>query len=145
MKEDISSDYEEPLIDNNEKNKKKGKNNEDIKGNKIIENKDNFDDINSDNFSKELKDKSIYISIYNYKDFLILLSLFMCSSLNFNYLYLPFLLLGLLYLLLILNNKNEQKMIKNTFEIVFFIYSSLLLIFKIIIIFLINNENSIIL
>jgi hypothetical protein len=59
--------------------------------------------------SEEEKDKSKYIALYNCKDFLIMLSLLMCPSFNFNYLYLPILLIGFYYIKLILKNTNKKK------------------------------------
>ena len=102
---------------------------------------ENYSYTYSSTFSEEEKDKSYYPTIHNCKDFLIILSLIFCSSFNFNYLYLPLLLIGFLYMQLILKNTMEQRRKKSTFETIIFIYSFLLLIFKIVIIILVHKEN----
>ena len=96
-------------------------------------------------FSEEEIDKTNYIKYHNFKDFLIMLSLLMCSSFNFNYPYLLFLIIGFYYIKLILNNKMVHKRRKSTFEAFIFVYSFLLLIFKIVIIILTKNDNNVIL
>ena len=94
--------------------------------------------------SEEEKDRSKYITFHNCKDFLIMLSLLMCPSFNFNYLYLPILLIGFYYIKLILKNTNEQKRKKTSFETIILVYSFLLIIFKVIIIALAKKKyNSI--
>ena len=95
----------------------------------------------SSSYSEGEKDKSNYIIIHNSKDFLIMFSLLFCSSFNFNYLYLPLLLIGFFYMKLILKNTLEQRRKKKTYEAIIIIYSFLLLIFKIIIIVLVYKDN----
>ena len=90
---------------------------------------------------EEEKDKSNYPTIHNCKDFLIMLSLLMCPSFNFNYLYLPLILIGFYYIKFVLKNKMEERRKKSSFETIIFVYSFLLLIFKIIIIILITKKN----
>ena len=102
---------------------------------------ENYSYTYSSSFSEEEKDKSYYITIHNCKDFLIMLSLLFCSSFNFNYLYLPLILIGFLYMKFILKNTMEQRRKKSTFETIIFIYSFLLLVFKIIIIILVHRKN----
>ena len=103
---------------------------------------DNYSLTHTSSFSEEEKDKSINISMYNFKDFIIMLSLIMCPSFNFNYLYLPLLLIGCFYNKLILNNTMDRKRKKSTFETIILIYSFLLLVFKIIFIILSKNKKS---
>ena len=90
---------------------------------------------------EEEEDKSNYPTIHNCKDFLIMLSLLMCPSFNFNYLYLPLILIGFYYFKFVLKNKMEERRKKSTFETIIFVYSLLLLIFKIVIIILITKKN----
>ena len=95
----------------------------------------------SSTFYEKEKDKSYYPIIHNCKDFLIMLSLLMCSSFNFNYLYLPLLLIGFYYIKFLLKNEMEERRKKSNFEAIIFIYCLLLLIYKIIIIILITKKN----
>ena len=96
---------------------------------------------NSSTYLEEDKDKSIYASIHNCKDFLMMLSLLVCPSFNFNYLYLPPLLIGFIYIRFILKNEMVFRRRKSHFEAAVFIYSAILLIFKLIIIILATKEN----
>ena len=75
------------------------------------------------------------------KDYLIFFFLFLSSSLNFNYLSLPFIIIGLLYLSCIGNFKFRAMRFKYFAEIFVIGYSSYLLLFKIIIYSLIKNDN----
>ena len=92
-------------------------------------------------FTEEEKDKSTYVYIHNFKDFLMMLSLLICPSFNFNYLYLPLLIIGVIYIRYILRNTMVYRRRKSHFEAIVFIYGVLLLIFKIIIIILAMKEN----
>ena len=96
---------------------------------------------NSSTYIEEDKDKSIYVSIHNCKDFLMMLSLLVCPSFNFNYLYLPLLLIGFIYIRFILKNEMVFRRRKSHFEAAVFIYSAILLIFKVVIIILATKEN----
>ena len=81
------------------------------------------------------------ITLYIIKDFLMMLILLLSSSLNFNYLYFPFILVGLIYNCLILENKSNSRRIKFILEIIIFIYSFLLIAFKTLSLFMVSNEN----
>ena len=70
------------------------------------------------------------ILLYTIKDFIIMFILLLSSSFNFNYLYLPFILIGLSYNCLILENKEKSRKNKLVLEIITFIYSFLLLILR---------------
>ena len=83
----------------------------------------------------------IDIFIYNVKDFIMMFFLLLSSSINFNYLYIPFIIIGLLYYCLILENKSKARRKKFILEIIVFIYSILLIIFKIVALTLINGGN----
>ena len=88
---------------------------------------------------KEINYKDIVL--YNIKDFLLMFGLLMASSFNFNYLYYPFLICGLLYSLLIYNNNEAQRKRKFIYNLIILIYSSLMLIFGIVIIILFSKKN----
>ena len=75
------------------------------------------------------------------KDYLIFFFLFLSSSFNCNYLFLPFIFVGTLYLSCIGNFKFRLMRLKYFLEIFTAGYSSYLLLFKIIIYTLIKNEN----
>ena len=79
-------------------------------------------------------DPDKYIALYNFKDFLLMLGLLITSSFNFNFLYIPFLLSGILYSIFIYNNRSKQRKFKSIFNLIILIYSSLNLIFEIVII-----------
>ena len=75
------------------------------------------------------------------KDYLIFFFLFLSSSFNCNYLFLPFIFVGTFYLSCIGNFKFRLMRLKYFLEIFTAGYSSYLLLFKIIIYTLIKNEN----
>ena len=147
MREDLLSEFKErenntlfDSFDNNEINTQKKETNDDDfvrksrEGSKYSFYTDTISSSYTKSFSylEEQKDKSIYISLYNFKDFLILLSLLICPAFNFNYLYIPFLIIAFIYMTKILKNTMEQKRIKSKIEAIIFIYSILLIAFKII-------------
>ena len=155
MREDLLSEFKErenntlfDSFDNNEINtQKKEIIDEDLvrksrEGSKYSYFTDTYSNSYSKSFTypEEQKDKSIYISFYNFKDFLILLSLLICPAFNFNYLYLPFIIIAFIYMTKILKNTMEQKRIKSKIEAIIFIYSILLIAFKIITIILKNKS-----
>lgn len=92
-------------------------------------------------FDKIDESMNFDITLYIIKDFLMMLILLLSSSFNFNYLYLPFILVGLMYNCLILENKSNSRRTKFILEIIIFIYSFLLLVFKILSLILISNNN----
>jgi hypothetical protein len=63
------------------------------------------------------------------------------SSLNFSYLYLPFIFFGTIFKFLIGNNTDFSKSLKYLLEIISLVYSILLAAFKIVSLILIENEN----
>ena len=75
------------------------------------------------------------------KDYFLFFILFLSSSFNFNYLFLPFILIGTLYLTCIGNFKYKPMRLKYFIEIFVIGYSSYLLLFKVIIYSLIKNED----
>ena len=88
------------------------------------------------------EDKSNSIFIYNCKDFIYFWGLLMASSFNFNFLYYPYFILGLFYILLINNNYPAYRDIKSIINIIVFIYTLLLLIFDIVMIILSAKDSS---
>ena len=91
---------------------------------------------------KENKDK--YINLYNFKDYLMMLSLLLSSSFNFNLLYFPFIILGIFYSFLIYNNKQSKRDIKFILTIISLVYSILQIIFGIVVIILSKRKIDII-
>ena len=75
------------------------------------------------------------------KDYIIFFFLFLSSSLNFNYFFLPFIFIGGIYLSCIGNFKYRPMRLKYLLEIFVIGYASYLLLFKIIVFSLIKNEN----
>ena len=80
------------------------------------------------------------ILIYNIKDHLMMIFLLLSSSMNFNLLYIPFIIIGISYIFLLFNNNSNSRGTKLKIEIVCLIYCILLLIFKIVIVGIIDNE-----
>ena len=110
---------------NNEEDKSPLEDKSEIKENLIEENKQLIslsEKINSEEVTendKEEEEDSIikidpdkYIALYNFKDFLLMLGLLITSSFNFNFLYIPFLLSGILYSIFIYNNRSKQRKFK---------------------------------
>ena len=139
----------EDVLQNNQPERNFDKNNSfneslkerDNQGSFISDYYDNYTYSYSSSYSEEEKDKSKYIYIHNFKDFLIMFSLLICSSFNFSYLYLPLLLIGFYYIKYIMRNTMLHRRKKSSFETIIFIYSILLLIFKIVIIILALKKN----
>ena len=75
------------------------------------------------------------------KDYLVFFFMFLSSSLNFNYLFLPFIFIGAIYLSCIGNFRFRPMRLKYFLEIFVIGYASYLLLFKIIVYSLIRNEN----
>ena len=112
----------------------------------LIKEEDN-QELNKINLNQEKDDKEKLKEIrhsyyYNIKDYLFFFSLMICSSMNFSYLYIPFIILGFILQFLIGNNSINSKSIKYFFELASMIYSILLIIIKIIFLSLVNNDNS---
>ena len=88
------------------------------------------------------KAKELYqIYLYNLKDHIFFFSLLLSSSLNFSYLYLPLILIGLSYIFLLGYNTQCCKTLKLVFECIALIYSVILIAFKLVCIAFIKNEN----
>ena len=85
---------------------------------------------------KELAKKIKNIKYYNFKDYFLLFMLFMASSLNFNFLSLYYIVVGIVYLILSENLNNKSKKIKYLSEIFTIGYASYTLIFKLVIVIL---------
>lgn len=75
------------------------------------------------------------------KDYIFFFFLLISSSFNYNYLFLPFIVIAMIYLMCIENLNWRQMKIKYYLEIFTIGYASYLLLFKIIIFFLIKNED----
>ena len=89
------------------------------------------------------KSKEIHNSyLYNIKDYIFCFGILLTSSINFSYLYLPYVLFGIIYIFLIRTNNYSSKKLKFVIEIIFFIYSILLTIFKVVCLILIKKDNS---
>ena len=90
---------------------------------------------------KKIRERELYkklnkLKYYNNKDYFMLFILFMASSLNFNFLSLLYILIGLIYVLLIENLNEKPKKIKYFMEIFIIGYATYTLLFKIIIVIL---------
>ena len=99
----------------------------------------------SSNDDREYKEKLIEIrhsSFYNLKDYLFFFSLMLSSSMNFSYLYFPYIIIGIILQFLIGKNSITSKSIKYLFELSSLIYSTILIIIKIICLLLIYSENT---
>ena len=97
---------------------------------------DSIEQIDKKNNKKKRK-----ILIYNIKDHLMMIFLLLSSTMNFSILYLPLIVIGILYILLLLNHNNDIKRIKLKIEIGCLIYSILLIITKLALIGMIDNGN----
>ena len=95
------------------------------------------------NLKEKEKTKEIHNSyLYNIKDYIFFFGLMISSSINFSYLYLPFIALGIVFIFLIRNNNYGAKKFKFILEIISFIYSVLLSIFKTVCLILVKKDNS---
>ena len=93
-------------------------------------------------WSKKAKNKSYVLHIkfdYNLKDYIFVFCLLMTSSINYNILYFPYIILGLI-LSYFLENKKIYR-VKRKLEIFVMFYSILLLLLKIIVLFLNKNNK----
>ena len=98
-------------------------------------------DEEEENVKKEIM-KQIHNSyLYYIKDFLFFFALMMSSSMNFSYLYLPMIFIGIIQKFLIGKNDEKKLSLKLKFSYFALIYSIGLLIFKIISIVQINDNN----
>ena len=103
------------------------------------------EDIDTSNIIEEEEieyESSIPTFIYNAKNYVFIFFLLICSSLNYNFLYLPLIILGIILSFFLSSNNNKIYALRKTSEIITFIYSLLLLIFKIVFIILAKNNNS---
>ena len=151
-KNDNSSD-EENLNEKEKENEnieltltKKNSNNLDVASTKKIGSKKEALHKSLDQTIKELKEKEklkeIYHShLYNIKDYIFFFILMISSSMNFSYLYLPFIFFGIIFKFLIGYNADFSKSLKYLLEIISLAYSVLLTAFKIVSLILIKNEN----
>ena len=89
---------------------------------------------------KELQKKIKNIKYYNFKDYCFLFFLFMSSSLNFNFLSLYYIVVGILYLLLSENLNDKSKKFKYLVEIFTIGYASYTLLFKLAIVILADDS-----
>ena len=90
----------------------------------------------------KLKKKLLYkVNRAIIKDYIQFFFLLLSSSLNFNYLFLPFIFIGVIYLTCIGNFKFRLMRLKYFLEIFVIGYASYLLMFKLTIFTLIKNEN----
>ena len=105
--------------------------------NKDFENPEPFDSY--DKISKKTTKIKRKITIYNIKDHLMMIFLLLSSIVNFSILYIPLVIIGILYISLLLNNNNDNKRIKLKLEICCLIYCILLIISKLALIGIIDN------
>ena len=85
---------------------------------------------------KEIRNSNVYIT----KDYLFFFSLMISSSMNFSYLYIPLILLGIVQKFFIGKNDIPSKALKSKLEYFSLIYSVLLLVIKIICLYEANND-----
>ena len=83
--------------------------------------------------------------IFNIKDFTFIFFLLICSCFNYDFLYLPFIFLGILLSFCLYSNSKQVYQIKKFSEFFGIIYSLILLIFKIILIVLTKKDNKFVL
>ena len=98
--------------------------------------------IEDEEYDTTIIESSIPSNIYTIKNYIFIFALLMSSSLNCNFLYLPFILLGFILSFYISSNSHKIYTFKKTSEFLSFIYSLLLLIFKIVFIVLTKKDNS---
>ena len=135
MKENENEEDDEKflLIENNQSNKFGFSIYDDII---MEEDKDSDDDVTEHNEEK----LSNRIAIHKIKDYLMMIFLFLSSSVNFSILYIPCIILGISYIFILLKYTNHLNKIKRKIEIISLVYSLLLLIFKSIFFGMILND-----
>ena len=101
------------------------------------EDKDSDDE---DDIKINEKKRKKWIGISKTKDYLMMIFLLLCSSVNFSILYIPCTILGISYILLLLKFNNHMYQIKKKIEIISLVYSSLLIITKSVFIGMIQND-----
>ena len=147
--EDIKSEEElfinqNDIMENEEKKGEQQQIEEDnlLKLNKLVS--DSEDDlIDEEEKKEEEKRKEIRNNLlFIIKDYLFFFWIMISSSMNFSYLYLPLILLGIIQKFFIGKNEDSAKSLKLKLEFLSLIYSILLLIFKIICILQVRDENS---
>ena len=106
--------------------------------NKVSSEEEQFDDYD---LNKKFYKSKRKILIYNIKDHLMMVFLLLSSSMNFSILYIPLIIIGIIYISLLLNNNNDTKRIKLKIEIGCLIYCIILIIFKFVIFGIIENGN----
>ena len=78
--------------------------------------------------------------LYNFKDYFLMLCLLLSPSINFSYLSLPYILIGLVYTTMILSKSPKSKRIKLIIEIALIAYSVCILVIKIVFVSLQSNQ-----
>ena len=146
------------IVNRAKKFKDKEKNKNIIDTNEEIKNEENSEDEFEKNLleecqkedeenEKKVKEKEIQKKIskirrYNFKDYFLLFALFMASCLNFNYLSIYYVVIGLIYLILSENLNPKPKKLKYFLEIFTLGYAAYTLLFKIIIVILATQDYS---
>ena len=101
---------------------------------------DDKDSDDEDDIKINEKMRKKWIRISKTKDYLMMIILLLCSSVNFSILYIPCIILGISYIFLLLKFNNHMYQVKKKIEMISLIYSSLLIISKSIVIGMIQND-----
>ena len=102
----------------------------------------NVDDMDLDDKENKRSESSAPRIIFNLKNYVFAFCLLFSAFLNYNFLYLPYIILGIFLSFIIFNNKNKKiYRFKKISELAVLIYSFLLLVFKIVFIVLSKNDN----
>ena len=100
------------------------------------------DDMDDIDLEKKGVESSAPKIIFNIKNYVFAFCLLFSSFLNYNFLYFPYIILGIFLSFIIFNNRNKTiYRLKKISELIVLIYSVLLLIFKIVFIVLTKNGN----
>ena len=101
---------------------------------------DDKDSDDEDDIKINEKKRKKWIRISKIKDYLMMIFLLLCSSVNFSILYIPCIILGISYIFLLLKFNNHMYQVKKKIEIISLVYSSLLIISKSVVLGLIQND-----
>ena len=128
---------------NNEKDKNTLRNDSEISFDKAILNKVQKEEkeLQAQMMLKERQKILKKLSESRRKDYIVFFIILISSSFNFNYFFLPFIIIGMLYLLCLENLNWKPLRLKYFLEIFIIGYASYLLVFKIIIYLLIKNND----